>query len=310
MASATPEKSILKLPSRPKPEPVDNEAATAQASKEKKNFDIALKHAYLIQHQKNIQAQILKNIERLLDFPSNASPTPADARDFLEQVAIFQPSDVDDLVEERRIDVKCGYPLCANKPRSYGLKDSEAWKLKKGAGDWCSNACARKALFVKTQLSEVPAWERVPGQQLEVRLHEDDRHLLPNAESQGDHGATEKVQQRVLELDELALERGERAVSFRPGQVMTDEIVEKKTEPKQEQTASRVKFASATAVEGYEPGTAASNKSSPTPLAPATIQPVGGGIAGEDSSSSSSDDGDEDEQWRDMFAHVRARENA
>ena len=122
----TPGKSILKQPSKT---PQAAEAATSQAeddaakaeaeaaAQKKRHFDIAIKHALLIDHQRKTQDQVLNHIELLLDFPRSSQPTTQDAVQFLQLVAIFQPSNFDELVEERRIDRKCGYPLCVNEPR-------------------------------------------------------------------------------------------------------------------------------------------------------------------------------------------------
>lgn len=257
----TPVKSILKPTRTPEAATLteqEDEAAKASAeaaTQKKRHFDIAIKHALLIDHQRKTQDQVLSHIELLLDFPRSSPPTPQDATLFLQLVSIFQPSNFDELVEERRIDRKCGYPLCSDEPRGLHLKESETWKLKKGAADWCSNNCMRKGFFIKAQLGEVPAWERVPGQQSPVILHEDDRHLTPApAAGSSDEANMRHVQKRVAERSELALERGEQVASLRPDQVMTDFIVEKTPSARKvPQAASKVKFASATAIEGYEP---------------------------------------------------------
>lgn len=320
-AKKAPGKSILKqsAPSQPPPPPQQEdesqaEAEAEEAAKKKRNFDIAIKHALLIEHQKKSSAQILEHIELLLEFPESGSePTAKDASQFLQLVSIFQPSNFDEFVEERRIDGKCGYPLCANEPRGARLKDSESWKLKQGAGDWCSNECTRKGLFIKAQLCEVPAWERVPGQQAPIVLHEDDRHLMPVAKSEGDQARAEKVKQRVDERSELAMERGERATSFRPDQVMADFIIEKTPSARQPQMASKVKFSSATAIEGYEPTTSgAATAATLTPAAEVTAimnsvnskAPVNDT---HDSDDTEEDDDDEDQQWKDMFENMRKR---
>lgn len=311
-------KSILKQPKTQTPPANDNsqtgeeaEAEAEAAAKKKRHFDIAIKHALLIDHQKKVSSQILEHIEKLLDFPASTEPRSEDAAKFVELVSIFQPSNFDELVEERRIDGKCGYPLCLNEPRGLRLKDSESWKLKKGAGDWCSDDCARKGLFIKAQLCEVPAWERVPGQQPPAVLHEDDRHLLPSMVS-GNDSQAKKVKQRVAERSELAMERGETSMSFRPDQVMADFVVEK-TPPAP--TASKVKFAAATsstAIEGYEPMTSLENTNSLPPAAevaallkvPNAKETTAGEVESDDTDD---DDDDEDQQWKDMMAHVRKR---
>jgi hypothetical protein len=346
MATSKPTKSILK---QPKPPTATNDDANDKTDEEtktqaeaaalkKRHLDIAIKHALLIEHQRKTSDQVLKHIELLLDFPPSSSPTPtaSDATSFLRLVEIFQPSNFDELVEERRIDRRCAYPLCSNEPRGLRLKDSETWKLKKGAENWCSDACARKGLFVKAQLGEVPAWERVPGQQAPIVLHENDRHLVQGAggvDAEGD-GARAKqqqqqqqhVQQRVAERTELAMERGEKVASVRPDQVMTDFIVEKTLPVRPPQsTASRVKFASATAIEGYEPKIdlgAGSVSASDSLISDSISMPPVAEIAAmlnvpqrtaakkveeSDDESANEDEDDEDQQWKDMFENMKKR---
>lgn len=313
-----PGKSILKQSAAPQPPQHDDVAdesqaeAVAEAAKKKRHLDIAIKHALLIEHQKKTTDQILNHIELLLEFPAASEPSSKDASEFLQLVSIFQPSNFDELVEERRIDGKCGYPLCANEPRGHRLKDSESWKLKKGAGDWCSNECTRKGLFVKAQLCEVPAWERVPGQQAPIVLHEDDRHLMARARSEDDQARAKKVKQRVDERSELAMERGEKATSFRPDQVMADFVIEKTPSTRQPPMASKVQFASATAIEGYEPTTSGTSAAAVPPVAEvaAIINSANSKAPvkdGHDSDDTEEDDDDEDQQWKDMFENMRKR---
>jgi hypothetical protein len=315
----TPGKSILKQPSKTSQaatsQAADDEAAKAEAeaaAQKKRHFDIAIKHALLIDHQRKTQDQVLNHIELLLDFPQSSQPTTQDAVQFLQLVAIFQPSNFDELVEERRIDRKCGYPLCVNEPRGLHLKDSETWKLKKGAADWCSNECMRKGFYIKAQLGEVPAWERVPGQQPPVVLHEDDRHLTPAPTIEADQAKSHHIKQRVAERSELAMERGEQATSLRPDQVMVDFIVEKTPSATQPPNETKVKFASSTAIEGYEPKGPTSNTIEVNPAAevaamlniPSAKPPV---KDEEDSDATEADD-DEDQQWKDMFDQMRKRD--
>jgi hypothetical protein len=321
----TPGKSILKQPTKT-PEAAtsteqEDEAAKASAeaaAQKKRHFDIAIKHALLIDHQRKTQDQVLSHIELLIDFPRSSQPTSQDATQFLQLVDIFQPSNFDELVEERRIDRKCGYPLCSNEPRGLHLRESETWKLKKGAADWCSNDCMRKGFFIKAQLGEVPAWERVPGQQAPVILHEDDRYLTPTpAADSGDEAKTRHVQQRVAERSELALERGEQAASLRPDQVMTDFIVEKTPSARKvPQAASKVKFVSATAIEGYEPRSVdVSSAAAANPAAEVAAllnMPSNAKVPTQDAKDAEASDvseveDDEDQQWKDMFDQMRKR---
>ncbi|EGP88209.1 uncharacterized protein MYCGRDRAFT_109300 [Zymoseptoria tritici IPO323] len=231
MASTTPLKSILRpQPPRKKKVPEVTEEQKAQIEKDKRNLDLALKHAHRIQYQKDVEATILNSTIALLDFPSSSTFTAREALAFTTLVKNFQPSDYDSLIEERRIDSKCGYVLCPQAPRAITLGASAAWKLKKGAGDWCSDHCAKKALYVRTQLSEVPAWERVPQQVPDIQLHADDAPpeddpLVRRAKR------AERVNEwrtKVADDEELAAERGEKTASFRPNQVMSEAVVEKK----------------------------------------------------------------------------------
>lgn len=65
------------------------------------------------------------------------------------------------MIEERHVNGRCGYTLCANAPRKAVTK--APWMKSKGVENWCSDDCAKKALYVKAQLSETPAWERRAG---------------------------------------------------------------------------------------------------------------------------------------------------
>ena len=312
----TPGKSILKQPAKPPQaeQAAADDAAKAEAeaaAQKKRHFDIAIKHALLIDHQRKTQDQVLNHIEILLDFPRSSHPTTQDAVQFLQLVAIFQPSNFDELVEERRIDRKCGYPLCANEPRGLHLKESETWKLKKGAADWCSNECMRKGFYIKAQLGEVPAWERVPGQQPPVVLHEDDRHLTPTPIVEADQAKSQHIKQRVAERSELAMERGEQAASLRPDQVMVDFIVEKTPTAMQPPTETKVKFASSTAIEGYEPKSDVLNTVDVNPAsevaAMLNIPSAKAPVKDEEDSDNTEADDDEDQQWKDMFDQMRKR---
>jgi hypothetical protein len=232
MASTAPLKSILRpQPPRKKKVPEISDEQKAQIEKDKRNLDLALQHAHRIQYQKDVETTILNSITALLDFPSSSTFTAREALAFTTLVKNFQPSDYDSLIEERRIDKKCGYTLCPNPPRSVTLGSSAAWKLKKGAGDWCSDHCAKKALYVKTQLSEVPAWERVREQMPDIQLHEDDQppESDPVVRRANRAKRVNEWRTKVANDDELAMERGEKSTSFLPNQVMTSGIVEKKT---------------------------------------------------------------------------------
>ncbi|CZT17750.1 uncharacterized protein RCC_03587 [Ramularia collo-cygni] len=266
MATSDPVlKSILR-PQRPKKKvPEISEEQKAQIEKDKQNLEIAVAHANLIQHQKNVEGQILNAITALIDYPARDVFTSQEALTFTGLVKAFQPSDYDSLIEERRIDGRCGYTLCANQPRSITMGGSAAWKLKKGAQDWCSDSCAKKGLFIKTQLSEVPAWERARDQQPDVQLHEDD---LPKDSETALRRAKRAARvdawrQRVADDEDLAQERGEKPTSFKPNQVMTTLIVEKKKTSPPKPPELDEEFASPyDLIEGYQPRNIAGKNSS------------------------------------------------
>ncbi|KAI7246228.1 hypothetical protein KC343_g2571 [Hortaea werneckii] len=255
MSTKVPVKSILKQQSSNGSNATDEQQTKAQ--KDRDNLKLALKHANLIQHQKEVQALILRCIETLLDFPP--SPPTAEqqtaASQFRDAVTLFQPGDYDDLIEERRIDARCGYALCKREPRISTVGDSASWKFSKGAADYCSNSCWKKSLHVKTQLSEVPVWERDPRVPVIVKLPDED-------EPQPSHGPEKGVRQTQragpviagpVEQEELALERGEKVASFRPAQVMQDRIVEKRETVFRPLSSLDQAQISSTSIEGYEP---------------------------------------------------------
>ncbi|OJD16088.1 hypothetical protein AJ78_03721 [Emergomyces pasteurianus Ep9510] len=160
-----------------------------------RHLAIALHHANQIQARKDTEALILSRIEELISFPSSpiaqaSSPIPADAKAFKEALIPFQPSDYDNLILERNIDGRCGYVLCANEHRKEDPKAKfrVVWG-KKGSGPggrgkemkvvpkeqierWCSDECAERAMYIRVQLIEQPAWERgtVGRQQAEQLL--------------------------------------------------------------------------------------------------------------------------------------------
>ncbi|PPJ60755.1 hypothetical protein CBER1_02314 [Cercospora berteroae] len=256
MAAKTPVKSILKQSSTQRAPALTTEEKE-KAEKDRKNLKIALHHAYRIQAQKDIEAQILESITALIDCPASPSFTSREALSFIQLVKPFQPSDYDSLIEERTIDHKCGYALCQNSPRSQTMGKASEWKLKKGMGDYCSTDCAKKSLYVKAQLSEVPAWERERSQQPDIMLHEDDRPPEEDTATRRANRAARvnEWRDKVANEDELAAERGEQSGGFRPKQVMTDDVVEKKTGSNMPRApgADVEEFLTAGTIEGYAP---------------------------------------------------------
>ncbi|KAG9668426.1 hypothetical protein KCU99_g8201, partial [Aureobasidium melanogenum] len=172
MSTSQPQpKSILKKSSSHTSSPLDTTSSLLppdtnlkirpKSDAERKRLETAIQHAHLIQEQKAILAKNLDYIEELSDYPADATASASETKAFLEFLRQFQPSDYDALIEERHVNGRCGYTLCANAPRKAVAK--APWQKGRGVENWCSDDCARKALYVKAQLSETPAWERRAG---------------------------------------------------------------------------------------------------------------------------------------------------
>ncbi|TKA31411.1 hypothetical protein B0A50_02257 [Salinomyces thailandicus] len=260
MATSTqvPIKSILKSATTS----LDNQQNDkTRAQKDRENLTIALKHAHLIQHQKNLQALILSAIETLLDFPplnstttpTSPPPTPPQTQ-LLNLLSPFQPSDLDDLVTERRIDGKCGYALCPNPPRS---STAPSWKLKPNTAinpsDYCSKPCQFRTQHIRDQLSPIPAWERDPSQP-PIRIRLLDEPEEPTNPTKPVATATEAHHDGSGPHKILAAERADNPTSTRPARVLSPFIVEKAPKPFVPKVSSLGSAkVSSTAIEGYEP---------------------------------------------------------
>ena len=147
-------------------------------SREDRNRETAHCHAQLLQQRKDIEAQILTSLERLLDLPSSRAadagrPAKADADIVKDSLALFQTSDYDSLIEERNVGRKCGYVLCPKPNRQErtsakfrilqtGSKGRDALKVveRRSLERWCSDACGKRALYLKVQLNDEPGWIR------------------------------------------------------------------------------------------------------------------------------------------------------
>ncbi|KAF9630568.1 putative duf408 domain protein [Lasiodiplodia theobromae] len=248
-----------------------------QAARDKRTREIALYHAHLIQQQKDVEAQILDAIVQLIDFPSSPdadpmSPSHDDASVFKALITNFQPSDYDSLLEERKCADKCGYVLCPNRPKV----DANAGKNKfivKGRQLqivpreklelWCSDDCARRALFVKVQLNEEPAWLRRAGVVPQLELMADRRapnsppdlnSVMSGLSLDAAHSGTwarsaDQAQNLNRAMADLALERGEQTMSARSSGLMRDSISENRVISQPSFPAS----AGHMSIEGYEP---------------------------------------------------------
>ncbi|PNP37424.1 hypothetical protein TGAMA5MH_10658 [Trichoderma gamsii] len=187
--------------------------------------EVAIRHATLLENRKQLESQILDSLILLSEYPlardaqfNASSPAASDIADFKANVRLFQPSDYDDLIEERNVNELCGYTLCA-KPRRQTGSGGE-WKItssgeivkRKELEKWCSQQCARRALFVKVQLNETAAWERAGIPDIQIDLLEEDR----SAETEADRTARklgelklEDQRQAARDSAALAMERGD-----------------------------------------------------------------------------------------------------
>lgn len=229
MAPAATPPSILKKPSYP----------ATSSSKAARDREVALYHANLIQSRKDIELAILLSTETLIDYPLSgapfeaSNPSPADARAFKDHLRPFQPSDYDALILERNIVDHCGYALCPNtrlkqggggkyrivgkygKAKDFRIVDKE--ELEK----WCSEVCAKRALYVRVQLSESPAWERAGSYGADIDLldepkSEEDR-VVDGIEKLDLVGAD--AQDRKQDAAHLAQERGDKGYAAKDGLV-------------------------------------------------------------------------------------------
>lgn len=183
--------------------------------------EVAIQHARVLEHRKQLEAQILESVITLSEYPlirspEHSAPNPAasDVADFKHHVRLFQPSDYDDLTIERNANGLCGYVLCP-KPKKKSTPGG-AWKLVRGSSKnfgivnrkeheaWCSEFCARHALYVKVQLNETAAWERVGAPDIDIEILDDNAKAgkKPDSRKQGQIKAAE-------DAAALALERGD-----------------------------------------------------------------------------------------------------
>ncbi|KAF2999804.1 hypothetical protein E8E13_006432 [Curvularia kusanoi] len=224
-----------------------------------RHLDVAIHHANILEDRKAVEMQVLDSVMTLMEYPSSDNadpkrPSPADVRVFQDAMVAFQPADYDCLIEERNIMGKCGYAMCPKpkmKARSTAKKQfvdtDEGVQIvdRKTLEVWCSDDCAKRALYVKVQLNEEPAWLRMGGASEKVELMVDNAQELraslplrvkPQAASNAKKTEKEKEEEDVesawAALDsakaELALERGEKpgAVSKANNSLVQDTITE------------------------------------------------------------------------------------
>ena len=221
-------------------------------SREDRNQDTALYHANLLQHRKDTDLRILESLEMLLDLPSSANsdaaqPSVEDVHALKEALRSFQPSDYDSLIEERNINRLCGYALC---PRPNKLQSTSAKRVivldkgkiwdhlkvvdKKELEHWCSDDCGLRALYLKVQLNEEPAWERARRPGRDITLF-DEKEVYRFAEPTGTRlaGKLDNVSIRngeyelVSAMQELAIERGDSKIRNNSSVLVDVNVMEK-----------------------------------------------------------------------------------
>lgn len=272
--TAMPPKSILKKTGPPMTErngkPVNQ-----------RHLDVALHHASILEQRKAVEAQVLDSIMTLMEYPPSPDadpkrPSATDARAFADAVAAFQPADYDALIEERNIADKCGYALCPRpKMRARSTARKQFVDTDKGVEIvdrkvlevWCSDDCAKRALYVKVQLNEEPAWLRTGAYGEKIDLMVDNAHALRTAlpvrtkQAAPAPAATQEeddLDAAWAALDnaksELALERGEKpgAVSKANNSLVQDTIKEHESSHAPPQPPS-LPAGSTMAIEGHIP---------------------------------------------------------
>ncbi|KAI0161626.1 hypothetical protein GGR52DRAFT_131730 [Hypoxylon sp. FL1284] len=196
--------------------------------------DVAIQQALVIHQQQALEDEIQESVLALSYFPlarkpadeqgggsetccyDAASPAASDADAFRAHVRAFQPGDYEDMVEERNTRGLCGYALCG-RPR-LRLGRGGAYKLvgygradfgivpRKELERWCSRACARRAMYVKVQLAETPAWERAAMPSFRLELLDE-----PSAPETAGEGGDDAAARLAREIQNLQIDRERKA---------------------------------------------------------------------------------------------------
>ena len=213
--------SILK---KPQNHPDIRPLAQAERSQDERNRETAIYHANIIQHRKDTEAIISTSVEVLLELPSSntadpACPCASDAALVKSSLKLFQPSDYDALIEERNINRLCGYLLC---PRPNLEQDTQArYRILHGKGTgsdalrivptknlekWCSDRCGKRALYIKVQLNEDPAWTRAAFSNTAINLL---------GESSNQHNSASRSTGLDQDIEKLSIDYEERDITAR-----------------------------------------------------------------------------------------------
>ena len=192
--------------------PEDNDE-TRQA----RNKELALHHALIIQRQKDAEAAALRSIEELIEFPLRTRdprlPDPLEVQQLKSHLKLFKASDFDDAVQERNVEDKCGYFLCAKQRRTnsgkgkFRLTSSQGVVPREKVEQWCSDDCRRRAMYLWIQLKDTPVGERISKDDGGLKLYGE----VEGRQTDEYRAVTDLAQS----LDHLAMERGDQANSFR-----------------------------------------------------------------------------------------------
>ena len=232
--------------------------------------EIAVHHANIIQHQKDVENQIFESLEALIDYPLStdgtaADPSASDVEGFRTLVAPFRPRDFDELIKERNLADKCGYVFCPLGPRVDDAKGKSRILGKSSIKNfkivdtdkiarWCSDDCALRAVHIKIQLSEEPAWLRAESSSSNIVPLTGD--ITTSSSKVSTKNSSAKVEQLRKEMDKLALERGDKASSHSQGLVSSTIIEKASVEAPSAPSTSEVYDEIAHGmVEGYQPHT-------------------------------------------------------
>ena len=223
--------------------------------------ETAIKHARIIEDQKNVMNQVTDLVLECFDLPTQsgalpAQPSPADHKIFKKALSLFQAADFDELASERNIDNRCGYALCSRPNRKHPGGGNKVWNHKSGKDfklidrsdveRWCSSECEARGVFVRSQLSNEPAWVRDVTETTVVLLDD-----LRKAED-----LTAAIKQLSLDeaakddlngrLKELSLERGDGSRA----QTTLLEVTERQTPDETPQPPAQT---DGDEIEGYNP---------------------------------------------------------
>ncbi|KAL9099495.1 MAG: hypothetical protein Q9163_005011 [Psora crenata] len=255
-------RSILKKPFVPL------ESQPSAPSSERNTREIALYHANLIKQRKEVEAQILTATEALLEFPTstNADPAKPSIEDVVfikDSLRSFQPSDYDTLIEERNINTLCGILPIRGKGTDT-LKFVERKSLEK----WCSDICGKRALFIKAQLNEEPAWTRRPGiDGGVVLLHDnngrqgayDEESLINELKNLNVSLGEEHITEKIKALDDERGDGNKFGGSFGSLEVREKSIVSMRHPPSHDPSHIMHK-----SIEGYQPHFGSNEKGTKT----------------------------------------------